>query len=248
MSRPSEWSSLGSNNGDNKTQFATRQAMANRRHVLQDFRVSFSGATTKLLTLYEAVDNQSFAKGTIAIDAVPEKYKTTTTMWYTIDGVSYEKTAVTAQVFSAAHVVTASKFGIILLQIDSAGAITTKVPAATPTTAMAYETANAALAALPSPDSARAYFGYILIGAKAATWTANTDDMTPASDLTSVVFGDAAEGTIKHTEYVVQTASLGDNSDGIRFGRAKSIVAVLAASGTGAMIGLCSLFGYSTGG
>lgn len=130
-------------------------------------------------------------KGTLLIDATPEKFKTTTTATYVINGVTYTKTAATAILFTAAHVVTASKFAVILIQINAAGTISTKVPLAT----QAYNSAALALAALPAPDAGNVALGYIAIAAKAATWTANTDDLTNGSDLTTATFVDADQIT-----------------------------------------------------
>lgn len=130
--------------------------------------------------------------GALAIDAVPEKFKTTATALYRITGVGFRKAATTAIVFSAAHPVTASKFGIILVQINDAGTVSTKIPGATQTTAMAYNSAALALAALPAPDAGNIALGYIAIAAKAALWTANTDDLTNGSDLTTATFVNAS--------------------------------------------------------
>lgn len=134
--------------------------------------------------------------GTLAIDAVPEKFKTTTVLYWRRNGIQFSKAATTAIVFSAAHPVTASKFGIVLVQITDAGVVSTKIPGATQTTAMAYATAAAALAALPAPDANNTAIGYIAIAAKAALWTATTDDLTNGSDLTTATFVDVAAASI----------------------------------------------------
>lgn len=148
-------------------------------------------ATTKLNDVRTYLGDGLLQIGTLAIDAVPEKFKTTTVALYRITGVGFRKAATTALTFTAAHVVTASKFGIILVQINDAGTISTKVPAATPTTAMAYNTAALALAALPSPDASNIALGYIAIANNAGDWTANTDDLTNGSDVTTATFVDA---------------------------------------------------------
>lgn len=130
------------------------------------------------------------AIGTLAIDATAEKFKTTTRSVIRLNGESAGMAAESAVVFTAAHVVTASKFGIILIQRTPAGVTSTKCPGATQTTAMAYATAALALADLPAASAGNIAIGYIAIAAKAATWTANTDDMTNASDLTTATFVD----------------------------------------------------------
>lgn len=127
--------------------------------------------------------------GAIDISAVAaEKFKTVQTMYYRIAGVQYSKTATDNLTFSLAHVVSATKYGVILLQINAAGTVSTKVPAAT----QAYDDADTALAALPDADADNVAFGYITIDADAGDWTANTDDMTDAGDLDAATFNDAA--------------------------------------------------------
>lgn len=129
------------------------------------------------------------AKGTLVIDAVPEKYKTTTTATFHINGVSFTKAAATAIAFTAAHVISATKFGVILIQVTGAGVVSSKVPLAT----QAYASAALALAALPLPDAGNVALGYIKIAAGAGAWTAQTDDMTNGSDVTTAAFVDASE-------------------------------------------------------
>ncbi len=125
--------------------------------------------------------------GTLLIDSVPEKFKTTTASVVRISGVPYVQAATTAIVFTAAHVVSATKFGVILVQQNAAGTIGTKVPSAT----QAYASGALALAALPTADTGNVAIGYITISAGVAAWTANTDDMTDASDLTAATFNNA---------------------------------------------------------
>lgn len=132
--------------------------------------------------------NGVLAPAGLAIDTVPEKFKTTLRFVGRYSGETFPKAATTAIVFSAAHVVTASKFGIVLIQITPAGTISTKCPGATQTTAMAYNTAALALAALPAVDAGNVAVGYIAIANNAGDWTANTDDLTAASDITSATF------------------------------------------------------------
>ncbi len=134
--------------------------------------------------------------GTLAIDAVPEKFKTTTVLYWRRNGIQFSKAATTAIVFTAAHVVTASKYGAILVQITDAGVISTKVGETTQTTAMAYNTSALAIAALPAADTGNTIVGYIVVNNNAGTWTANTDDLTAASDITAATFVDAAASAI----------------------------------------------------
>lgn len=139
-----------------------------------------------------ALTNALLVDGNLAIDATPEKFKTTQTAAVLIGGVSHTKAATVELTFTAAHVITASKFGCILIQINAAGTVSTKVVA----TPQAYDTAPAALAALPAADAGNIALGYIAIENNAGDWTANTDDLTNASDVTTAAFTDATEGTI----------------------------------------------------
>jgi hypothetical protein len=137
-----------------------------------------------------SIANSLLVDGNLAIsggDAV--KFKTTQTAAYTINGVSHTKAATDSLTFSAAHTITAAKFGVILVQINAAGTISTKVPASP----QAYASAPLALAALPAADAGNVALGYIAIENNAGDWVANTDDLTDGSDLTTAAFNDSAE-------------------------------------------------------
>ncbi len=152
-------------------------------------------AGTCSILLYNSSGEEILSGSSLAIDATPEKFKTLAKVVLVSGGVVVEKAATTAIVFTAAHVVTASKFGIILVQINkTTGAITTKCPGATQTTPMAYDDAAAALAALPSPAAGTFALGWIKIHNNSGDWTANTDDLTDASDVTTATFS-------AHTDY-----------------------------------------------
>jgi hypothetical protein len=131
-----------------------------------------------------------FSTPGLAIDAVPEDFQLAAFSGRQ-GSTFFSKAAETGIDFTAAHVVTATLFGIILVQVTPAGVVSTKVPAATPTTAMEYATAAAAVAALPAPDAGNIAVGYILIEADAGDWTANTDSMT--DDLTAATFVSVAQ-------------------------------------------------------
>jgi hypothetical protein len=136
------------------------------------------------------------AHGGLEIDgSTASDFATSAIAVYRIGGVAYQKAATTGISFTAAHVVTLETFGIILIQIDAAGAISTVVPAATPTTAMEFASAALAIAALPAADEGNVALGYIVIEADTGDWTANTDDLTDAGDLTSATFVDATPVT-----------------------------------------------------
>lgn len=125
----------------------------------------------------------------LAIGSTPEQWKTGT-FYYKINGTSYTKATVAAGVaFSAAHVVTATKYGVILCYINSSGTVSTKVVSST----QAYDTAAEAHTAADTYHAANytsdlCYIGRILINADSGDWTGNTDDMTNASDLTTATF------------------------------------------------------------
>lgn len=139
-------------------------------------------------TLYADLGDSGLRKAPgLAVDAVPEKFKTTGTAYYRLSSTDYEQVAVTAQVFSSAHNVTANKWGAILVMMNSSGTVSTKVVA----TPQAYNDEASAIAALPSADSGKVAIGYITINNDTGTWVANTDDLTAGSDLTAAYFYDS---------------------------------------------------------
>jgi hypothetical protein len=127
---------------------------------------------------------------TLGIDAVPEKF-TIAAFDFSIGGVKYAKTAATAITFSAAHVCAIGKYLAILVQIVAAGTVSTRVPlidGRSQTASQGFDSYDAAVAALPNTENGKLAVGYIVVQAGAAAWDANTDDMTPGSDLTNVWF------------------------------------------------------------
>jgi hypothetical protein len=151
------------------------------------------GTDGLLIEVTPSIANSLLVDGNLAIsggDAT--KFKTTQTAAFTLNGVSYTKAATDSLTFTAPHVITAAKFGCILVQINAAGTVSTKVVASP----QAYNDAPTALAALPAADAGNIALGYIAIENNAGDWTANTDDMTNASDVTTAAFNDSAETTI----------------------------------------------------
>lgn len=139
------------------------------------------------------------SKGTLAISATPEKFKTTTPLWWITGGLLKTKAITDLLVFSAANTInngTAAGFfyGAWLVQVDAAGTVTTK-----PAGGLAdqvYATEAAAIAALPAADAAKVAIGYITVEAKTgAKWTATTDDLTAGSDCQTRAFYDATQPT-----------------------------------------------------
>lgn len=137
-----------------------------------------------------AVQDGVLQHGTLAVDAVPEKFKTTTVLYWRRNGIQFTKAATTALVFSAAHTINTAavagiKYGAFLVQITDAGVVSTKVVTAD----QSYSSAAAAIGALPSPDTGNTRIGYIVVGAlTGADWVATTDDLVAASDCQSVSF------------------------------------------------------------
>lgn len=130
--------------------------------------------------------------GTLAISAVPEKFKTTTEAIFRIGGLPYTKAATDNLVFSAADTINTGSaagdyWGIWLVQINAAGTVSTKSPAAD----QVYASEAAAIAALPTADANNIQIGYITVEANNGTdWVANTDDLTAASDCQAANFYD----------------------------------------------------------
>lgn len=182
-------------------------ADANGDTILPHYQMPSGGyaiGTNGLIVLGAQSREGLINKGTLAIDATPEKFKTTSIAKYRVNGSEFTKAATTAILFTAAHVVTTSKFAVILIQVNAAGTVSSKVPV----TPQAYNSAALALAALPAPDTGNVPLGYIAIAAKAATWTANTDDLTNGSDLTTATFVDAPEnGYFPHSFHVTTEAN-----------------------------------------
>jgi len=157
-----------------------------------DGTVTCAGTTAVTLTPVDGV----YQHGNLAISALaPEDFKTTQETMYYIGGAAGTYAATDSLGFSAAHTINVAAgagqfWGIFLVQIDIAGTVSTKVPAANQT----YATSALAIAAKPAPDAGNLELGYILVRSKAATsWTANADDMTAGSDCDTAVFVDATE-------------------------------------------------------
>jgi hypothetical protein len=146
--------------------------------------VVLQGASTKEHDLTGPITNP-----TLAIGSDTAHWKTGT-FSFRINGTNYTKTTVAAGVHaSAAHVVAASKFGVILCYINAAGAVSTKVPLAT----QSYNDAAAAHTAadayhLANYTSDLCYIGRILIANNAGDWNANTEAYTDGADLTTATF------------------------------------------------------------
>lgn len=146
---------------------------------LETFCAAKAGTCT--IEAFIVGDTELITAGAVTVHSTPEQLALALTRAL-VSGTYVEKGAATAITFTAAHVVSANKFGVILVQMNASGTVSTKVPAAT----QAYDDATSALAALPAADSDKVGLASIVIGAKGTAWTANTDDMTAGSDLTSI--------------------------------------------------------------
>lgn len=123
---------------------------------------------------------------------------------YLINEVNVEKAADAVGVpFTAVHKVAASKFGAINVYINAAGTISTKINSAGQTDTLSFDTAALALAnvnAIAHPtDTIK--IGTILIENDASLWTANTDDLVDASDVTTATFFSTTSSFTEIDEY-----------------------------------------------
>jgi hypothetical protein len=122
--------------------------------------------------------------GALAISAgEADQFKTTATAVYTIAGVTYTKAATDALEFTAADTINTAggdigtAYGIWLVQINAAGAISTKPGGGL--SDQVYESSALAIAALPAVDSGNVSLGYILVATPTSTpFTANTTVLT----------------------------------------------------------------------
>jgi len=164
---------------------------------LHDDHATFKTVVDDLKTLANALrtllNNGVLVQGTLLISATPEDFKTTTTAYFRIANAQYSKAATDSLSFSAADTINTgaavgSFWGIWLVQIDAAGTISTKSPAAD----QVYVSEAAAIAALPAVDAGNVALGYITVNANDdVAWIANTDDLTPTSDCADANFTDA---------------------------------------------------------
>lgn len=183
----------------------------------------------------------------LAIDAVPEKFQFGLHVG-AVAGVLFEKAATTAKTFTAAHVITANKFGVILVQETVAGVVSTKVPLSP----QAYNDAASALAALPAPDADNIAIGYIAIANNAGDWTANTDDLTNGSDVTTATFNntpvpatvvDLLDSAVSFADGALAEATLNTDNTKLVVEADEDYVLQYTSDGTGALVaGFLDLF------
>ena len=168
---------------------------------LKAFSVYATAVTAALeLFYYITSGNEPLVAATIVVDAVAEKYKNTAVSRYlSTTGVFHEVAANTAQTFTAAHTInnaaSGQKWGtIVIQQAATTGVLSTKVISADQAYATQAEAEAAALGV--TADAGNFIVGAITIQSKNNTkWTANTDDMTVASDVAAVTFYGTGAGT-----------------------------------------------------
>lgn len=159
---------------------------------------SLGNITSPNITLLTALAQSGIRQGgVLAIDDNAIKFQTTDTLYYVINGIQYSKEATTAIVFDDNDAINTDEYegsfwGAWLVQINAAGTFSTK-PA---TSDQHYTSKEEALAELPAADEGNVIIGYIVINANDdSAWTANTDDMTDASDCVTAEFIDATVPT-----------------------------------------------------
>ncbi len=147
--------------------------------------IKLQGSYTKADAETGVIDNPTLAVGSTTDRVANAAFN------YRIANVNYTQAAEAAgEEFTVAHTIAASKYGIILMYVNAAGTISSLVPGASQTDAQSYDTAALAHAAgdtiLTVPGTL--LIGRILILNDAGLWTANTDDMTNASDVVTATF------------------------------------------------------------
>lgn len=139
----------------------------------------------------DGADNGAINTPGMAIGSTPEKFANAL-FYYRLGGTNYSRAAIVAgSVFSATHQIAVSKYGAINIYINAAGAISTAVPSSPQTYATALLAITAAEAmSVPNATvpAGNIKIGMIVIQNKASLWTANTDDLTNASDVTLAAF------------------------------------------------------------
>lgn len=140
--------------------------------------------------------------GTLAISATPEDFKTTTILLFLEDGIQRELAATDNLAFASGYTInvtpdTGDFWGAFL--VEATGVATPVITAKANGADQAYASEALAIAALPAVTAGSVAIGYITVQANTdVAWTANTDDMTPASDCQAANFVDytpAADAT-----------------------------------------------------
>lgn len=145
-------------------------------------------------SLYDFLKDGILQDGNLAITTPAEDFKIAQAPIFDIGGIQYTRQALDSISFSSAYTVNTGAdstafWGIFLVQVNASGTISTKAPGAD----QVYADSLTAISNLPAPDASNVSLGYILIENNiGSAWTANTDDMTPASDCNNSVFQDTS--------------------------------------------------------
>ena len=162
-----------------------------KAYVKQIGATAFSAAVLTLQGSHTDADADTgmVTNPTLAIGSTPERFANAA-FNYLIANITYSKTVnAVGTVFSAAHVIgdgASALWGVVKVYINAAGSWLTEVPRSP----QIYATAALALAAANAMYVRGGYVlvGQILINSDTTTWTANTDDLTNGSDLTTATF------------------------------------------------------------
>jgi len=165
--------------------------------------VSDSASQRALYALFEAVRSELAELKTDSVINAPTlstgstaENVATTAFQYRIDGVTYTKAAVTAGTALGitdtinTGAATGTFYGGFAAQINAGGTITFK--SAATDQVKTSEAAAEAVARAITATAGNVIIGYFAVGATAdADWVAGTDDLTAASDCTSVTYWSA---------------------------------------------------------
>jgi len=154
-------------------------------------------AESRLVALEAFTADGILSQGGLAIDTDTNAFKTVSTVYYTVSGIQYSKTATTGLVFSAANTINVAEstnsvyYGAWLIEINAAGAVATK-PAGGLTNQV-YTTSAAAVAALPAATASKVALGNVVVSVAAGeVFTATTSGMST----NNATFTDATIKTI----------------------------------------------------
>jgi hypothetical protein len=179
-------------NAAQKTSFTQRE-VRDPRQLAVHLEANAADAESRFQAVSAYFADGILSQGGLAIDTDASEFKTTSTVYYTLDGIQYSKAATTALVFTAANTINVGQstnsafYGSWLIEVNAAGTVATK-PAGGLTNQV-YTSPAASLAALPAPTAANVAIGTVTIKADAGdAFTANTTDMTT----NSTTFVDAA--------------------------------------------------------
>lgn len=132
---------------------------------------------TAAVLLKAAVCRILDAVGTPLFEAAAATTFTIEAFYQNVASVMTLRAATAAQAFTAAFTVTDGGWGVVLVQVSAAGAITTKAP----NTTMAYATEEDALRNCPQPDAGNGVVGILTIEASGADFVAGTDNTDTAA-------------------------------------------------------------------